>query len=148
MWEHLGGLPRQTLADSELCLTSTVTKLELIQAASRRPVYAPSGNDACPARRQPSRGSGPGPWTKSCRPGGSWRRRAGRRSAGAGTLSGRPRSRCPSRPPSCGCPRRSSSFFSLGSHLFGERWAGGRLRRRCSRRYFHTSHRTASGPGS
>ena len=34
------------------------------------------------------------------------RRRAGRRSAGAGTLPGLPQSRCPSRPLSCGCPRR------------------------------------------
>ena len=39
-----------------------------------------------PSARQPSRGSGPGPWTKSCRPGGSCRRQAGRRSAGAATL--------------------------------------------------------------
>ena len=42
----------------------------------------------------------------NCRPGGSCRRRAGRRSAGAGTPPGPPRSRCPSRPLSCGCPRR------------------------------------------
>ena len=52
---------------------------------------------ACPARRQPSRGSGPGPSRRNCQPGGSCRRRAGRRSAGAGTLPGLPQSRCPSR---------------------------------------------------
>ena len=38
---------------------------------------------------------------------------AGRRSAA--TLPGRPQSYCPSRPPSCGCPRRSLSSFSLGT---------------------------------
>ena len=52
-------------------------------------------------------------WTGNCRPSGSCRRPAGRRSAGAATLPGRPRSRCPRRPPSCSCPRRSSSSFSL-----------------------------------
>ena len=50
-----------------------------------------------PVQRQPSRGSGPGPWTGNCRPHGFCRRRAERRSAGAATLPGRPQSRCPSR---------------------------------------------------
>ena len=72
-----------------------------------------------------ARGSGRGPWTGSCRPGGFCRRQAGRRSAGAATLAGRPQSRCPSRPPSCGFPRRSLSSFSLGSHPSGGRRAGG-----------------------
>ena len=44
-----------------------------------------------------------------------------------GTLPGRPRSRCPSRLPSCSCPRRLWSSFSLGSHQFGERWVAGLL---------------------
>ena len=134
-----------------------VAKLELIQAASRAPVYAPSGRSAqsaCRARRPPSTSSGPGPSRGNYRPGGSCRRRAGRRSASAGTLPGLPQSRCPSRPLSCGCPRRSWSSFSLGSRPSGGRRAGGRLRRRCSRRYSHilrlsaSSWRTASGPGS
>ena len=54
-----------------------------------------------------------------------------------------PRSTLKSLLPSCGCPRRSSSFFSLGSHLFGERWVAGLLRRRCSRRCFQTSRLSA-----
>ena len=101
---------------------------------TRPPEGAPSS--ACPARRQPSRGSGPGPSRGNCRPGGSCRRQAGRRSASAGTLPG---SRCPSRPLSCGCPRRSWSSFSLGTRPSGGRRAAGRLRRRCSRRCSHTS---------
>ena len=91
------------------------------------------------AQRGVNPGSGPGPWTKSCRPGGFCRRRAGRRSAGAATLPGRPQSHCPSRPPSCGCPRRSLSSFSLANHPSGGRRAAGRLRRKCSRRCSHTS---------
>ena len=60
---------------------------------------------------------------------------------------------CPSRPPSCGCPRRSRPSFSLGNHPSSRRRAAGRLRRRCSRRCSHTSRsawswRTASGPRS
>ena len=46
--------------------------------------WATTPSSACPARRQPSRGSGP------CRPGGSCRRRAAHRSASAGTLPGLP----------------------------------------------------------
>ena len=49
------------------------------------PVYAPSGNNA---RRQPSRGSGRDPSRGNCRPGGSCRRRAGRRSVQALSLEG------------------------------------------------------------
>ena len=44
-----------------------------------------------------------------------------------------------SEPATCGCPRRSWSSFSLGSRPSGGRRAGGRLRRRCSRRCSHTS---------
>ena len=86
----------------------------------------PANSRALSGRRRGRRGGGrhrradPGPHgrltVKLDGPPQQWRTRG--TSCAPTTPPSRPRSRCPSRPPSCGCPRRSSSSFSIGGHQF------------------------------